>query len=57
MSRDDRDTKHPTSGKPQRTGEEAPYTSEAFEVNSQVGTDSPLDGPDGEAGTTRPKKA
>ncbi|HET7901329.1 MAG TPA: hypothetical protein VFL59_09085 [Candidatus Nanopelagicales bacterium] len=32
-----------TSGSPQRDGTEAPYTSEAFEVDPDVGTDSPLD--------------
>jgi hypothetical protein len=33
------------SGRAGRTGEEAPYTSEAFEVSPDVGTDSPLGPP------------
>jgi hypothetical protein len=32
-------------GRPARTGEEAPYTSESFEVDPDVGTDSPLGDP------------
>jgi hypothetical protein len=35
-------TDRPTSGRSQRTGEEASYTSESFEVNVEAGTDSPL---------------
>ena len=41
----DHATKRPGSGKAQRVGDEAPYTSEVQEVTGDVGTDSPLDGP------------
>jgi hypothetical protein len=51
-------------GRPARTGDEAPYTSESFEVDPAVGTDSPLGdpathpfGPDSQGGEPVPGEA